>query len=293
MNSADIGLPIEQFIQALTSQLDRAQAALALKARAGLPLTFAVKDLTLDLRTHVEVHGSVVRIRPALPNERDASTIRLQFTTVTRPMIEENTYQSAVVPNEPSLREVLGSDLSEDEQRRLEWAGIQNVAQFRDLERHSGEAALEKFTQVPAARLRAALARASSPRIVRVTAERLPRPGSGGQAPSPGGPSGPGVRPDEVRAGISKPSFVPPGATAPVAEPPLIKIRGNNLFRDRPPRVTIRGERVPVIQASENEILVAPHAHLLSGTLALEVEPGVGTEFELHLAPEGEREDAV
>ena len=47
MNGRDPGLPIENFIQALTSQLDRAQAALALKARAGLPLTFAVKDLTL------------------------------------------------------------------------------------------------------------------------------------------------------------------------------------------------------------------------------------------------------
>ena len=48
----DAGLPIEEFIQAITSQLDRTQEALALKADAGLPLTFAVRDLSLDLRTH-------------------------------------------------------------------------------------------------------------------------------------------------------------------------------------------------------------------------------------------------
>ena len=37
LSNNENGLPIEQFIQALTSQLDRAQATMALKARAGLP----------------------------------------------------------------------------------------------------------------------------------------------------------------------------------------------------------------------------------------------------------------
>lgn len=36
-NYEDQGLPIEDFIQALTSQLDRAQATMAVKARFGLP----------------------------------------------------------------------------------------------------------------------------------------------------------------------------------------------------------------------------------------------------------------
>ncbi|MGH7451623.1 MAG: hypothetical protein ACRENG_09785, partial [bacterium] len=67
MSNNDNSLPIEQFIQALTSQLDRAQDALRLKA-VNRPLTFAVKDLTLDLRSHLEISGSVVRIRPAGPN---------------------------------------------------------------------------------------------------------------------------------------------------------------------------------------------------------------------------------
>ena len=68
--SATPGLPIEQFIQALTSQLDRVQSSMALKMHAGLPLTFAVKDLTLDLRAHVEMAGSVVRIGRPSPASR-------------------------------------------------------------------------------------------------------------------------------------------------------------------------------------------------------------------------------
>src|SRR4051794_3442578 len=98
------GLPLEQFIQALTSQLDRAQNTLALKARAGLPLTFAVKELSLDLRTHVEMVGSVVRLRPAGPGDVDASTVHLSLTTITRPMIEENTMALAAASDEPTIK---------------------------------------------------------------------------------------------------------------------------------------------------------------------------------------------
>ena len=47
----DSGVPFDLFIQALTEQLDKAQAGMAIKARLGkLPLTFAVKEVSLDLR---------------------------------------------------------------------------------------------------------------------------------------------------------------------------------------------------------------------------------------------------
>jgi len=56
MNTAEGSVPIEDFVQALQAQLDRAQRAMHTKARnLNLPLTFAVKDISIDLRTHVEV----------------------------------------------------------------------------------------------------------------------------------------------------------------------------------------------------------------------------------------------
>jgi hypothetical protein len=46
----DSGVPFDLFIQALTEQLDKAQAGMAIKARLGqMPLTFAVKEVSLDL----------------------------------------------------------------------------------------------------------------------------------------------------------------------------------------------------------------------------------------------------
>jgi hypothetical protein len=254
------GLPIENFIQALTSQLDRAQSTMALKARAGLPLTFAVKDLTLDLRTHVEMVGAAVRIRPAEPGETEASTLHLSLTTITRPMIEENTLELQAKPDEPSLREVLGGEVTEDEQRRLEWAGVYTTSQLRDLERHAGTDAIQRVSQLPVDRLRRALQLASEPAITRVVPE-LPHD----YAPANGRPS---------------------GADEPL---PVLRVRGRNLFESGPPRVTIEGEHVPVLSASADEILVRPEAHQLAGTLSVETEPGTVVEVPFDARPESER----
>src|SRR5205085_593117 len=129
MSNGDNSVPIERFIQALQTQLDRAQTAMALKAEnLDLPLTFAVKDLSLDLRTHVEVVRSEVYIRPAGPGDRDASTLHLALTTITRPMIKENAAKPmSLDPDEPSLKEAVGDQLTDEEQKRLEWAGVHTV----------------------------------------------------------------------------------------------------------------------------------------------------------------------
>ena len=301
--TTDGGVPIEHFIQALTSQLDRAQAALALKARAGLPLTFAVKDLTLDLRAHLEMVGSVVHIRPAGPNEHDASTLRLQLTTVTRPMIEENAMPLSTATDEPSLRDVLGPEIGEEDRRRLEWAGIHNIAQLRDVQRRGGEDALEKYTQVPVARLRAALTRASAPRIVRVLPEPAPSPRPGGDDVRPPVEPGPIFRGERVPDLLKRipdltlkprtngpsivsptpPAVAPTAPVSPVTTPPLLRIRGINLVGATQPKVTIGGEAMPVLRANEREIVIAPPTRILSGTLAVEVAPGVTAETELNL----------
>jgi hypothetical protein len=121
MSDAKGGVPIEQFIQALTTQLDRAQNAMALKAEnLDLPLTFAVKDLSLDLRTHVEVVKSVVRIRPAAPGDVDASTLHLSLTTITKPMIRENAKAMKFDPQEQTLKDA-------PKKNRTGWSGLEFI----------------------------------------------------------------------------------------------------------------------------------------------------------------------
>ncbi len=243
--SESSGLPIEQFIQALTSQLDRAQNTLALKARAGLPLTFAVKDISLDLRTHVEMIDSVVRIRPAGPGEVEVSTMHLALTTITRPMIEENTMALAAATDEPSMKDVLGKDISDEEQRRLEWAGIHTVSQLREVQKHGGEQAIERVANIPVMRLRAALQRASEPFIAHISQEPMPNGGAGSN---------------------------------------LLRVRGQNLaLEGGDPQVRIDGEQVPVLRATQRELLVAALPHHTAGTLSVETGPGFQTHKEYRL----------
>ena len=245
MNERDVGLPLEQFIQALTSQLDRAQTTMALKARAGVPLTFAVKDISIDLRTHIDMTGSTVRIRPAAPGDTETSVIHLSLTTITRPMMEENTVQFAVDKDEPPLKVALGSSLTEDDHKRLEWAGIHSISQLRDMEKQTGEQTLHRVLDIPVNRLRLALEKASQPYISRIMPETLPDSGQDAN--------------------------------------PLLRIRGMNLVQDRPPQVRVNGETLPILQATQRNLLVAALPHQMGGTLTVETAPGVAHEMEFDL----------
>jgi hypothetical protein len=65
----------------------------------------------------------------------------------------------------------------------------------------------------------------------------------------------------------------------------LLRIRGQNLMRQQPPKVQIAGEPVSVLQASEREILVAPKAHQFGGVLTIETEPNIATQTAFDLRP--------
>ena len=59
-------------------------------------------------------------------------------------------------PDESELQEVLGTELTEDEQRRLEWAGIRSVRDLKRAQKIGGEQSIRRITQLPVHRLRAA-----------------------------------------------------------------------------------------------------------------------------------------
>lgn len=163
------GVPIEDFVQALQAQLDRAQRAMHVKARnLNLPLTFAVKDISIDLRTHVEVVRNQVRVRPAGPGDHDASMLHLALTTVTRPMIEENAF--SMDASEERIDEM--KDIPEEDRRKLEWAGLQTVRQLKELHDEAGEASIGRMANLPVDRLRQALQKMSQPLVSRIEPEQ-------------------------------------------------------------------------------------------------------------------------
>jgi hypothetical protein len=247
--SNEAALPLENFIQAVQSQLDKAQTAMTLKARnLNMPLTFAIKDITLDLRAHVEFAKSEIRIRPAGANDAEASVFHLVFAAITRPMIEENAVaMTADDPEDRGIDEIEGDSLSEDERRQLEWIGVRTVGQLRDIEAKGGSKTVQRITGLPVNRLRAALERASAPLVEHVT-----------------------------------PVDRQPGDTG---EPPLVRLRGRNLLGGGRPKVTLGGETMAVVSASDRELLLAPQSHQWAGELSVIPPTGPAAALAFDLTP--------
>lgn len=242
----DVTLRLEDFIQAVQSQLDNAQAAMAIKARnLNLPLTFAIKDINLDLRAHVEFADSEIRIRPAGAGEKEASVFHLVFTAITRPAIEENAIALAEGPDEDSLDE-LADELTPDERKRLEWAGVRTVRQFQEAEEKGTVRSIGRVTNLPIERLRKALERASAPLVQRV-----------------------------------EPVRTAPGDSD---TPPLIRVTGRNLIRrGAPPQVRIGDRPVSILSSAPGELLLAPGEGQWAGELSVEPAPTLASAMSFDL----------
>jgi hypothetical protein len=162
---------VEDFINSITVQLDKVQDALRLKS-LNRPLTYALKDFSLDLQVFVDLDNEGnVRFRNVSPNETGASTVRLGFTTITKPMIEENTISLAVTRS-PSLDQL---GLQANEQARLQKLGVFNAAQLQNLYHNTGGTAVSRLANLPIGRLQEAL-RMGKPQVSTVTPSRTPAP---------------------------------------------------------------------------------------------------------------------
>jgi hypothetical protein len=157
--------PVEEFLQAIMAQLDRAQDALAAKvSTTRRPLTWGLKDVNLDLRVFIEVNeAGRVMMRSAAPNEDGSSTIQLSFTAVTRPMVEENAFTFDLDSDPRSIDDLgPGLELDDDSRRKLDWMGVRTVGQLKQIDPRMAQAAIG----IPAGRLQAALAAAARPTVL-------------------------------------------------------------------------------------------------------------------------------
>jgi hypothetical protein len=157
-------VPVDEFVQAIGSQLDRAQDALALKVSGGnRPLTWALKDLDIELRVFVEFddRGRML-LRTAGPNEKEASSLHFTFTTITRPMVEENSYQYHQESDPRSLDDIRGGgEMDGETQRKLDLLGVRTVGQLKQLD----PMAVQAVIGIPATKLQAALAASARPTV--------------------------------------------------------------------------------------------------------------------------------
>lgn len=232
---------LEDFIQAVQAQLDTAQTRMSLKAQNDkLPLTFAIRDIGMDLKAHVELADGEVRIRPAAPQDKDPTVLRLGFTAITKPMIDENAVQLSVDDKDDVSLDALGDELAPDERRRLEGIGVRTVAKLNELQRQGLAGSVGRVTRLPLDKLESVLSRATRPMVDEVSSEM-----------------------DSADALRQR-----------------LRIKGRNLLRDgAPPRVEIGGRSVGVVQASDGEIILAPDPDQFAGQMSLSHDPKSATEL--------------
>lgn len=255
--------PLEDFLEAITSQLDKTQDALRLKA-VNRPLTFALKDFELDLKVFVEMDPEgQIRFRPGGPNESGASTVTIGFTTITRPMIEENTV-SMEMTRSPSLEEV---GLAPQERKRLERLGVRNAAQLRQLEENTGDSTLSRLSGVNLDKLRNAL-QMGRPKLDGVSI--APQPSREPQTTLPIDEAVNGITakpvtppPQEVADRPGKRLNIPPGVRR-------VRLNGRNLIdKGHSPQVELNGQRLNVVRAQDHEVEVEIPDEVLTGTLSI------------------------
>lgn len=264
----DSGFLVEEFIDAITTQLDRVQDTLRLKA-VNRPLTYALKDLQLDLKVFIDMDNQGhVRFRSAGVNDAGASTVHFGFTTITKPMIEENTISMSAARS-ASLDEL---GLQPDEQRRLARMGVNNLAQLQKLGSSAGVSAMARLTDVPLARIRQALQQGA--------------PAVHGVAPVAAPPrrgATPVVTPPPVRGPVLR---IPSGSQK-------MTLLGKNLMdSEGPPRVYLNDQPLAVADHDHDRIVVELPSEAHGGTLAVTLGDGAPLRYELAFEPvAGARDD--
>jgi hypothetical protein len=273
---------VEDLLEALASQLDRTQDAMSMKA-VNRPLTYAIRDFSLELKAYVEMdEEGDVRLRSAGSQDTGASTLHIGFTTMTRPMIEENTIPLTLAAA-PRLEE-LGLDA--DERKKLERLGVRNAAQLRRLGQVTGSSTVSRYSGITVDRLRQAL-QFGRPHVATVQpdtptpAVELPAAGEGNgreHAPvtPPRRPREVQPEPVEERPAIS----VAPGTQR-------LRLAGRNLLGDGgAPIVRLGEETLPVLEANPERVVVALPQGTPGGDLQIEHEDGEVQSFALTVEPE-------
>jgi hypothetical protein len=292
--ASEQSFPIEEFIDAITSQLDRVQDALRLKA-VNRPLTYALKDLDLELKVYVELDDrGQVRFRTSGPNETGASTVHLSFTTITKPMIEENTV-SLAVSRSPTLQE---AGLAPDEQRRLERLGVRTIGQLQRLGASTSVSAVSRLTDVPADRLRSAL-QLGRPRVTTVQPvhppvrptpmppQPLPPKTGGFQPPVIAPPKATPVRPAPTMPPIVRPPVTPPRVIRVAPDLRRLRVGGENLISEQgAPYVTLNDVPLDTVHADDDALVLELPAEHTGGTLDVRLPDGEVMTFTLSVDDE-------
>jgi len=120
---------LESFIDSLVVELDQARETLAIKS-VNRPLSYAVKDLSLDLQIFPTFEGGDVRFRTAEPGQEGSSMITLQLASITDQQIRAT---SKAPPGRDDVS-IKDSQIDPETQRELKKMGLRSINDIEKLE---------------------------------------------------------------------------------------------------------------------------------------------------------------
>lgn len=130
---------LEDFVDSLVVELDKARETLAVKA-INKPLSYTVKDLALDLNIFPSYDGEQVRFVTAQPGQQGASKVSIQLGSITDQQVRATTK----APGEKSEVSLDDIELDRRTRRKLQKLGVRSVDDLAQLERKNVD--LKKVT---------------------------------------------------------------------------------------------------------------------------------------------------
>lgn len=122
---------LESFLDSLIVELDRARETLAVKA-INKPLTYAVKDVNLEMQLFPSFDGRSVQFLTAQPGQIGASKIAIQLGSITDQQVRKTT-REPVTKDDLSIDVI--EDIDEDTRLSLRKMGVTSVNDLAEIEK--------------------------------------------------------------------------------------------------------------------------------------------------------------
>jgi hypothetical protein len=120
---------LEDFVDSLVVELDKTRETLAIKA-INKPLTYTVKDMSLDLNTFPSYDGEQIRFITAQPGEQGASKVTIQLGSITDQQVRATTK----IPGNKNDLKINDIDVDKDTKRKLRKMGVNSVDDLKQIE---------------------------------------------------------------------------------------------------------------------------------------------------------------
>ncbi|MEM6697333.1 MAG: hypothetical protein AAF806_07715 [Bacteroidota bacterium] len=132
---------LESFLDSLIVELDKARETLAVKA-INKPLTYAVKDVNLEMQLFPRFDGKKVQFVTAEPGQTGASKIVIQLGSITDQQVRKTT-KNPISKDDVSLEVI--EEIDDDTKDSLRKIGVTSVNDLAEIEKKNVD--LEKVSK--------------------------------------------------------------------------------------------------------------------------------------------------